>query len=54
MELESVDILTAFLNGEIDAEVYMKLPEGLEADVIGSKNWALRLLKGIYGIKQGP
>jgi predicted RNA binding protein YcfA (HicA-like mRNA interferase family) len=54
MELESVDISMAFLNGEIDAEVYMKLPEGLEADVVGSKCWALRLLKGIYGIKQGP
>jgi hypothetical protein len=54
MELESVDISTAFLNGEIDAEVYMKLPEGLEADAEGSKCWALKLLKGIYRIKQGP
>lgn len=29
-ELESVDISTAFLNGDIDAEVYMRKPEGVE------------------------
>ena len=32
LELELVDILTAFLNGNIDAEIYMKIPEGLEVD----------------------
>jgi molybdopterin-binding protein len=31
LELESVDISTAFLNGDIDAEVYIKIPEGVEA-----------------------
>ncbi|CCA67899.1 hypothetical protein PIIN_01770 [Serendipita indica DSM 11827] len=56
MELESVDISTAFLNGEIDAEVYMQPPEGLtiHGDSDGSHQWVLRLLKGLYGIKQGP
>lgn len=28
LEMESIDILSAFLNGEIDAEIYMKQPEG--------------------------
>ena len=32
LELEMVDISTAFLNGDIDAEIYMKIPEGLEVD----------------------
>ena len=59
LELEAVDILTAFLNGEIDAEIYMKIPEGLEVDgkpLPGEdpKCWVVQLLKGLYGIKQGP
>jgi hypothetical protein len=53
-ELESIDISTAFLNGEIDAEVYMKQPEGFEAVGHEGHEWVLKLLKGIYGIKQGP
>jgi hypothetical protein len=32
LELESVDVSTAFLNGKIDAEIYMKIPEGLEVE----------------------
>lgn len=59
LELESVDISTAFLNGDIDAEVYMKVPEGLEVEGDSRpgedpKQWVVRLLKGLYGIKQGP
>jgi Reverse transcriptase (RNA-dependent DNA polymerase)/GAG-pre-integrase domain/gag-polypeptide of LTR copia-type len=54
MELESVDISTAFLNGEIDAEVYMTKPEGVEISGFEGPEWVLQLLKGLYGIKQGP
>lgn len=53
-ELESVDISTAFLNGDIDAEVYMKIPEGVEIQGASGNDWVLKLLKGLYGIKQGP
>jgi hypothetical protein len=53
-ELESVDISTAFLNGDIDAEVYMHKPEGVEFPGFEGSEWVLRLLKGLYGIKQGP
>ena len=59
LELDSVDVSTAFLNGDIDAEVYMKIPDGLniEGDPEPGedpKRWVVRLLKGLYGIKQGP
>ena len=59
LELETVDISMAFLNGDIDREIFMKIPEGLEVDgepALGEdpKRWVLRLLKGLYGIKQGP
>ena len=53
-ELESVDISTAFLNGDIDAEVYMHKPEGVEFPGFEGSEWVLQLLKGLYGIKQGP
>lgn len=53
MELESVDASTAFLNGEMEEKVYMKIPEGfvVEGDD-GSTVWALRLLKILYELNQ--
>ncbi len=59
LELEAVDISTAFLNGIIDKEVYMRIPDGFEVegeprDGEDPKRWVVRLLKGLYGIKQGP
>ncbi|CAG7853269.1 SubName: Full=Uncharacterized protein {ECO:0000313/EMBL:CCA76306.1} [Serendipita indica DSM 11827] len=51
-ELESVDISTAFLNGEIDAEVYMRKPEGVEFEGYEGTSW-VSTLKVLYGIKQG-
>lgn len=50
LELWSVDISTAYLNGILDAEVYMKQPEGFQR---GGPEWVARLLKGLYGLKQG-
>lgn len=49
-ELESVDISTAFLNGDIDAEVYMRKPEGVEFPGYEGSEWVLRLLKGVNRI----
>ena len=59
LELEGVDISTAFLNGDIDRELYMRIPEGFEVegeprDGEDPARWVVRLLKGLYGIKQGP
>jgi Reverse transcriptase (RNA-dependent DNA polymerase) len=54
MELESIDISTAFLNGEIDTEVFMQKPEGIEMPGFEGPEWVLQLLKGLYRIKQGP
>jgi hypothetical protein len=53
MELESIDISTAFLNGEMEEEVFMKIPEGLGVEATEEKGeWVVRLLKAIYGLKQ--
>src|SRR5258706_14657913 len=51
LELDSVDVSTAFLNGDIDAEVYMKIPEGLSVEGDPApwecpNLWGVRLFKG--------
>jgi hypothetical protein len=51
LELESVDISNAYLNGELkDVEVYMKQSEGFE---VKDSSWVAKLQKGLYGMKQG-
>ena len=50
LELESVDISTAFLNGEINKEVYMHIPDGFKVkgeprDGEDPKRWVVQLLK---------
>jgi hypothetical protein len=47
-----MDVKTAFLNGELDEEIYMDQPEGFIAD--GQENKVCMLLKLLYGLKQAP
>jgi transposase InsO family protein len=49
LELRSVDITSAFTNGDLDEEIYMKQPEGFH---IGGPNQVCRLRKSLYGLKQ--
>jgi len=49
LELRSVDITSAFTNGDLDEEIYMKQPEGFH---MGSTNQVCRLRKSLYGLKQ--
>jgi Reverse transcriptase (RNA-dependent DNA polymerase) len=41
-------VKTVFLNGELDAEVYVRTPRGIS----GSPSRMKRLLKAVYGLKQ--
>jgi ATP-binding cassette subfamily B (MDR/TAP) protein 1 len=50
-ELAQFDVPTAFLNAEVDEEVYMELPEGYRK---GREHLVYRLLKALYGLKQAP
>jgi hypothetical protein len=49
LELESVDISSAYLNGQLEEEVYMRQPEGF---VENGNDWFWRLYKSLYGLKQ--
>ena len=50
--LHHLDVKSAFLNGEIEEELYVKQPEGFV--VAGKEHWVLRLRKALYGLKQAP
>jgi hypothetical protein len=45
MVLRQVDVKTAFLNGPLDEEIYMRKPS-----IVGNGYWRLR--RGLYGLKQ--
>ena len=47
LELQQLDVQTAFLNGELEEEIYLLPPPGVEND---GKVW--RMNKALYGLKQ--
>ena len=51
-KVHQMDVTTAFLHGDIDAEIYMKQPPGFEDAKDPTAVWKLH--KSIYGLKQSP
>ena len=45
--MKMYDVAVAYLNADIDTELYMKMPSGFD-----DKKHVLKLLKSIYGLKQ--
>jgi hypothetical protein len=48
--IHQMDVKTAFLNGELEEEIYMDQPDGFIANV--QENKVCKLLKSLYGLKQ--
>jgi hypothetical protein len=51
-EIDTVDVITAFLLAPLKEEVYIKIPDGYKTKSRLTK--FLRLLKALYGLKQAP
>ncbi len=52
LECEQMDVITAFLNGDLDQEIYMLIPEGLRTPE--NEGMVCKLQKSLYGLKQSP
>lgn len=52
LDIDQMDVKTAFLYGFIDQFIYVKIPKGSETKV--NKIIVFRLMKAFYGLKQSP
>ena len=50
LEVHQMDFVTAFLNGYVEEEIFMKQPEGYE----DGTSRVCKLVKSLYGLKQAP
>ena len=52
LKLHQIDVTTAFMNGKLEEELYMKQPQGFILK--GQEELVCRLSKSIHGLKQSP
>ena len=50
--VHQMDVVTAFLNGNLEEEIYMEQPDGYIQP--GKENLVCKLQKSLYGLKQSP
>ena len=52
LEVEQMDVKTAFLHGDLEEDIYMEQQEGFKVE--GKENYVYSLKKSLYGLKQAP
>jgi hypothetical protein len=54
LDMQLMDVVTAYLYGSLDSEIYMRVPEGLK--ILNPKRnrnmYSVRLQRSLYGLKQ--
>src|SRR5665213_3374868 len=51
LDMHQMDVKTAFLNGDLNEEIYMTVPEGIDHDLTSA---VCRLNRTLYDLKQSP
>lgn len=49
-----LDVKTAFLNGSIDEQIYMEIPDGVQISEKDRKNKVCKIKRALYGLKISP
>ncbi|KAM1720017.1 hypothetical protein ACFX13_022017 [Malus domestica] len=55
LDMRLMDVITAYLYGELDTDIYMKVPEGLKLPEATNKPrgmFSIKLRRSLYGLKQ--
>ena len=52
LDIDQMDVKTAFLYGLIDQLIYVEIPKGTETEA--NQNMVCKTLKALYGLKQSP
>ena len=52
LDLDHLDVKTAFLHGDLDEKIYMSQPMSFKT--VGKENIVCKLKKSLYGLKQSP
>jgi hypothetical protein len=53
-EVEQLDVVTAFLEADVEEEFYIRQPEGFRHNDINGEERVCLLKKSLYGLKQAP